>query len=226
MNENQIATQRYYALIILGVLLPLLLSPFLASYFLSPGQSLEYRFIVSRFIIWAEFGLMFLYARYAEVQPFFLWEEESYNWGFYFASAVVLFIAAFLAVIIAAIPHFLGFHENSEIALQLKKLLGQHPLLLVFTAFTAGVTEETIFRSYMIPRLSLIFKNQNLPVVISALLFSSIHLGYKNVGEMIFTFTLGLIFGFYYKNYKNIKALVLVHIFWDLLVNLPAHYHR
>src|ERR1700753_2280230 len=118
MDENQIATQRYYALVILGILLPLLLSPFLASYFLSSGQSLEYRLLASRFIIWAEFGLMFLYARYAEVQPFFLWEEESYNFWFYLMSVIVLFLLTCFAVIISTIPHFLGFHENNAIALQ------------------------------------------------------------------------------------------------------------
>lgn len=226
MDENQLARQRYYALVILGILLPLLLWPFLASYFLSSGQRFEDRFVVSRFIIWAEFGLIFLYARYAEIQPFFLWEEEQYSAGFYFTSVIGLFIMVFIAAIISAIPHYLGFRENNDVALQLKKLLGQHPMLLVFTAFTAGVTEETIFRAYMVPRLSLLFKNPNWPVVISALLFSSIHLSYKNVGEMIFTFTFGLICAWYYKRYRNIRALVLVHILWDVLVNLPAHYHR
>src|SRR5215469_16107001 len=91
-HEIKVNNQRYYALVIVGILLPLLLSPFLASNFLSASQTVTYRLIASRFIIWAEFGLMFVYARFAEVQKFFLWEEGKYNFWFYLISVIVLYV--------------------------------------------------------------------------------------------------------------------------------------
>jgi uncharacterized protein len=78
----------------------------------------------------------------------------------------------------------------------------------------------------MISRLSLFFSNKWLPVVISAMLFASVHLGYHHTGELIFTFLFGIIFGYHYQKYRNIKVLVFVHFLWDLVASLPALNHR
>jgi hypothetical protein len=109
---------------------------------------------------------------------------------------------------------------------KIQAVMDQYPALLVFTVFTAGVTEEFIFRGYMIPRLSLRFTNKHLPVIISALLFSFMHLGYKSVAELIFTFLFGLIFGYHYQKYRNIQVLVIVHFLWDLMALMLGHHYR
>jgi hypothetical protein len=83
MDDTDVANRRYYTLMILGIILPFLIVPFLSLLVLQKGQSFTYLFLVSRFIIWATLGLMFLYARYGEVQKFLLWEEEKYDWKFY-----------------------------------------------------------------------------------------------------------------------------------------------
>jgi hypothetical protein len=78
----------------------------------------------------------------------------------------------------------------------------------------------------MIPRLSLLFVNRHLPVVISALLFSFVHLGYKNLAQLIFTFLFGLAFGYHYQKFRNIQVLIVVHFLWDLMAFMIAHHYR
>jgi uncharacterized protein len=226
MEETHIVTRRFYSLMVLGILLPFLLTPFLSAIFLSGGQSYAYRLACSRFLIWGVLLLMFLYARQAEMQRFFLWDEESHKISFYLASIAILYLLIIADNLISYIPYRLGLHEKNIMMHKMQEAMKQYPILLVFTAVTAGITEEFIFRGYMISRLSLFFSNKWLPVVISAMLFASVHLGYHHTGELIFTFLFGIIFGYHYQKYRNIKVLVFVHFLWDLVASLPALNHR
>jgi membrane protease YdiL (CAAX protease family) len=225
-EETDILTRRYFSLMALGIILPFLLTPFLSMMFLSADQSIAFRLTCSRFLIWGVAGLMFLYARQAEVQKYFLWDEKTYKISFYLASVGILFLLLIADNFIAYIPYRLGLHEKSTMIHKMAQAMKQYPVLLVFTAFTAGVTEEFIFRGYMISRLSLFFRNKGLPVVIAALLFAAVHLGYHHTGELIFTFLFGLIFGYHYQKYRNIKVLIIVHFLWDIFATLPALKHR
>jgi membrane protease YdiL (CAAX protease family) len=148
--------------------------------------------------------------------------------SFHFISNPLLFLylLVFACGIIAYIPYRLGLHEKNIMVHKMQQLMKQHPVLLVFTTLTAGISEEFVFRGYMISRLSLFFSNKYLPIIISALLFASIHLGYNSTGELIFTFLFGLVFGYHYQKYRNIKVLVTVHFLWDLFATLLAQNHK
>lgn len=130
------------------------------------------------------------------------------------------------AEIIARIPTWLGAHDDKTMILKLYRVMKQYPVLIVFAAVTAGITEEFIFRGYMISRLSLFFKNKTLPVLISAVLFSAIHFGYKSISELIFSFLIGIIFGYHYQKYRNIKVLIIMHFLIDIMAMLPALYRK
>lgn len=226
IQGTDIPARRYYALMVLGIILPFLLMPFWSVVFLSRGQSFAYLLVCSRFLIWGVLGLMFLYARQAEVQRFFLWSEQPYPLSFYFISIVVLYILVILCGIVSHIPVWLGFHDDRTMIHKLYHVMGQYPVLIVFAALTAGITEEFIFRGYIISRLSLFFKNPTIPVIISALLFSAIHFSYKSLSELIFSFLIGVIFGYHYQKYRNIKVLVIVHFLIDIIAMLPALSHK
>jgi len=95
MDENDVINRRYDTLVIVGIILPFLIVPFLSLLILQKGQDFSYLFLLSRFIIWATLGLLFLYARYGELQNFLLWEEEKYDWTFYVMWIVVLYLLCF-----------------------------------------------------------------------------------------------------------------------------------
>lgn len=97
----------------------------------------------------------------------------------------------------------------------------------IFTCFTAGVTEELIFRGYIMTRLSLLFKNNYMPIILSALAFSALHYGYKSLRELIFAFLIGILFGTYYQRYRNIKVLIAAHFMVDIInVELLTHFYK
>ncbi len=225
MTETEIAARRFKALMVVGIILPFLLTPFFAYTFFSAEQSYSYRFILSRFVIWAELALLFWYAKKAERQNFLLWAEENDGLGFAVQSIFALYGLILMALIAAAIPRQFGLHEKNDVVQKILQVMRQYPFMLAFTTITAGITEEFIFRGYILSRLSLLLKNQYLAILISAVLFAYVHLGYHNIGEIIFTFLFGLIFGYHYLRYRNLKVLIFVHFSYDFLVTLlELHY--
>jgi len=226
MDDTEVANRRYYTLVILGIILPFLIVPFLSLLVLEKGQNFTYLFLLSRFIIWATLGLMLLYAHYGEVQKFLLWEEEKYDWTFYILWIVALYLLCFFSQVISAIPNMMGLREKSPNMLRMQHLMKSYPTLGMFTALTAGITEELFFRGYVMSRLALFFKNYHLQVLISAALFCAIHISYHNWGEIIFTFLLGLIFGYHYQRYRNIKVLMVVHFIVDAVATVVAMHHK
>lgn len=98
---------------------------------------------------------------------------------------------------------------------------------MLFTAVTAGVTEELIFRGYVLTRLSLVFKNKYISLIVSAIAFASLHYSYRSLREYIFTFLIGILFGFYYQKYRNIKVLIVVHFMIDIIsLELGTHFYK
>lgn len=224
VDEASLSNYRYKALIIAGICLSLMLHSYLAQLFLIWGMSYTQRVIVSEMLEWVCAGMMFLYAWYAEGNDFLLWKEKKQSAGFYIGSVVVIFILQMVATMIARIPFYLGYHENNDIAKKIAAIITSYPLLLIGTCLTAGIIEEFIFRGYILSRLSLFFKSEHWPVIISALIFTSVHLAYKTIHELIFVFLIGLIFGYYYQRYRNLTVLIIVHFAIDL-VAFGSYHH-
>src|ERR1700759_2314647 len=121
--ETALAKRRYNALVITGMILPFLIVPFLSFIFNHKGDSYTYLFVVSRFIIWATVGLLFIYARYGEMQKFILWGEERYAWTFYLLWIVALYILCFVSQVVSYIPYRMGLREQSEHLMRLDRRL-------------------------------------------------------------------------------------------------------
>jgi uncharacterized protein len=225
-DATLINARRLNTLMLAGIALPFLLYPFLSLVFLSAGQDLMVRLIVSRFLIWAVLGALYLYARYGEMQPFLLWHEDKYKAPFYIKAIAGVYLLCFASTLISHIPFWLGLRENNSVILKMMAVIERYPLLLVFSAITAGITEELVFRGYILSRLSVFFKNRHLPAFISALLFSATHLTYKTLSELIFTFLIGVIFAYHYQKYRNIKVVIIVHFLVDLIAFLLYRGHK
>ena len=226
MEQINLTNRRYYALMVIGISLPFLLYPFLSTIFISSQQDIFYRLVYSRFLIWSILGLLFLYARQGEVQKLLLWHNESYKSSFYLKGIAALYLLTLAAGFISNIPDRLGWHDDNAMTHKMQAVMQQHPVLLVFGAVTAGITEELIFRGYTISRLSLLIKNKHLPILISAFLFAMIHLGYKSIKELIFAFLMGIIYGYHYQKYKNIYILIITHVLVDIIAFSIYHTHH
>ena len=106
--------------------------------------------------------------------------------------------------------------ESSQMAM-LKYIFKNYKLLVPVTTITAGVTEELIFRGYLMPRLELLYNNKYVTVIVSSLLFGMIHIGYGTVINVVATAFIGFIFALHYQKYRNIGFLIFFHFIWDTM---------
>lgn len=208
------------AIIICGIIIAVLLDMLL--YVLVPGKGMSAteRWFISRLACWTTLPFLYLYSVKVEGRDFLLWKERSYRTYFYIAAVAILLLITSFIQVISNIPHYLKFNDNYIEMRYVTTLMRRNRMLFVFTCITAGITEELTIRGYVLPRLSLLFKSEYIPILISAFLFSFIHFGYYNLSEIIFTFTFGLVSALFYHKYRNIKMLMIFHFLYDLVINL------
>ena len=190
------------------------------------GMHISYydKLFYSRFIYWGTVVFLFFYARMAEQQPLLIWTESKPTLGFFLLSVLVLYLLFIAAAVASAIPMLFGMRENNAMVKMITGVLKGHEAMLFFIALTAGVTEELIFRGYILTRLEQRFQNPVIAIIASSLLFSALHYKYGSLHELIFAFLIGIIFSVYYVKYRNIKALMLVHFLIDFInINLAQH---
>ncbi|MBE8727092.1 CPBP family intramembrane metalloprotease [Flavobacterium sp. KB82] len=208
--------------LIIGILLSVIL-PFLAmlvSFFTkSPSIDNVTQFYISRFAIWASLLLLFLYSFKIEKQHFLLWGETNYSFLTFMKALLITFLKLYTAVFVTGFLLLLFSVPKESMALNNALLLFKKSyFLLFFTCVTAGITEELIFRGYLLPRLEIVLKNKISAIVLSSILFGLMHIGYGTLLHIIGPTVIGLVFAFQYEKYRNIKILILCHFLWDLLI--------
>lgn len=224
---NRNLSRKKNIIIVLGVIIAIVF-PFALS-FLIKYSSLNAadRMFYSRFIFWAEVLLLMLYANKVEQRKLLIWEDRKADAGFFIVSVIALYFLSWVCSIIGLIPRAFGYHESNALMKKVIMLLAGRQWLIIFTCFTAGVTEELIFRGYIMTRLSLVFKNDYVAIILSAFFFGALHYGYKSLHEVIFAFLIGIMFGIYYQKYRNIKVLIAAHFAIDIInVELSAHFYK
>lgn len=209
--------------LIIGIILSILL-PVLAIYssllFKDSGFSKETQFYLSRFTIWISLLLLFLYSFKIEKGPFLFWKETKYSFSSFAKALFITFLKLFVAVYVVSLLIILFKITGGESTVLNKvlTLFKKSYLLLFFTCVTAGITEELIFRGYLLPRLDVIFKNKYLAIIISSILFGFLHIGYGTLLNVIGPIVIGLVFAVQYEKYRNIKTLIVCHFLWDLFL--------
>ena len=182
--------------------------------------------LISRIYFWGMAIFLFLYAHFIEKQNLFLYKPNQKGLRFYLLSFLGIGASVFiLSIIISSILKAMGLLTGNEgdVMKNMLSILQAHPLLLLFTCITAGVTEEIIFRGYLQTRIELIFKSPLAGIIISAIFFSLAHSTYGTAQEIAIPFMIGIIFSVYYFRYKNIYILIVFHFLFDYLQLMISH---
>lgn len=181
----------------------------------------ESSLFISRLAIWLAFAVLFVYVRQIEKQPLLLWQEKKYSFGYYILSVIttILVVVAVL-IVFSIIWTLLGLKKDSDSLKKILEVFRHNHFLILLTCLTAGITEELVFRGYIMPRLQLLFNKTYLSVIISSLIFGLIHFGYGTALNVIGPFIIGLVFAIHYYKYRNIKILIICHFLWDYMVIL------
>jgi uncharacterized protein len=178
----------------------------------------QFLFFVSRLLIWSSLVLTWYYTAKVEKLPFLFWPEKKYRFDFYLYSIAGMFMILFVLLgVMGILLKEMGFSRESLRLNQIIQLFRSNKGLLIFTALTAGIVEELIFRGYLIPRLQLFFKNPHWAILLSSFFFGLLHFGYGNLFQVLGPFLIGLVFGYHYFNFRNINVLILCHFLWDLM---------
>ena len=184
----------------------------------------ETTFWIGRIAIWICLILVLLYANQIENQKFLLWNEQQLS-IFEYVKSFFKIIASIIigALLIRLLLYLLGgnIEENPKLKEIVAVLKTNYPLL-IFTCLTAGITEELVFRGYLMPRLQLFFKNNYASIAISSLLFGLMHIGYGTIFQIIGPMMIGLVFAIHYQRFRNIKILIFCHFFWDFMSLMVA----
>lgn len=226
MDEQPLAQQNKptNAILITGILLAFMIPLGLTIWIGNINISYFDKLFYSRFFYWGTVVFLLFYTLKIERQPLLIIAESKQTLSFFLLSVLVLYLLFIAAALISAIPILFGVRENNAMVKKITELLKGHNAMLFFIALTAGVTEEFIFRGYLLTRMVQVFKNPVAAVIVSSLLFSALHYKYGSLHELLFAFLIGIIFSIYYIRYRNIKAIMLVHFLIDFInMNLAQH---
>lgn len=181
----------------------------------------ENTIFLSRLKTWLCLFLIYIYSVKVEKRNFLLWTEQKYSFLFYLKSTTKILLTLILVMLIVSyLLKISGANTYSQKMEEIVQVLRKNKLLLLFTCLTAGITEELIFRGYIIPRLELLLKTTYFPIIISSVLFGFLHFSYGNYAQIIGPLFIGLVFAIHYNKYRNIKMIIGCHFLWDLVVLL------
>lgn len=222
---NHLKSTPNRSVILVGVALSIFLTLLSALYFRQFLKLIHIDHVNALFfsslLMWVILGLIFIYCLKFEKQKLLLWPEKNHP-AFYILKSIIALMLILLvgAAIIGITLKLFGFNPDSKKLHDIVTSLRNNKVLAIFISLTAGVTEELIFRGYLISRLQLFFKNSTTTIIISSILFGILHINYGTIAQVIIPIFMGLVFGIHYQKYRNIKILILCHFLWDSIILL------
>jgi uncharacterized protein len=215
MHNSKLASNKMILItgMVLSVALPVCLTIWLKHFKMSFFDELSFSLVIR----WGAVLFVLLYAYKVERQQLLIWKGNENGIGFTLLSVVVLYVLYVIAGLLSIIPALFGFHETHAVSRTMYQLLQGHPMYIFIISLTAGVTEELVFRGYLLTRLSEFFKEPHIPAIISSALFAILHYGYYSLAQLLGTFFFGVFFSIFYIKYRNIHALIIAHFLIDLI---------
>jgi membrane protease YdiL (CAAX protease family) len=136
---------------------------------------------------------------------------------------VVVYIIGFAAIaLVGSALYFTPLFpkRNPEVVLSMMPHTPLEFLLWFGVSLTAGITEELIFRGYLLQQLTAWTRRPVGSIFIAALLFGSVHL-YEGLGAILPLAALAVVYGFVVRHFKgDLRAVIVAHTLQDFLVAL------
>jgi len=158
---------------------------------------------------------------------FFLWRNgepvQKIGWVSRSSSAdivlgVLLYVPFFMIIVfLEQLFHYLGLSPPSSLLPQFLEIHGSSQLLLAVALVTVvAITEETIFRGYLIMRFNAITGSPLAALLMSTVVFSIGH-GYEGALGVVSVAAMGLIFGALYLWRGNLVIPIVLHFVQDFI---------
>ncbi len=130
-----------------------------------------------------------------------------------------LIIACVMSLFITLIP-ILIFGKENLYSSSKYKYVWQYIFEFFYLTFGVALTEEFIFRGYLLNRFKKLFKSNIFPIIITSVLFGFFHILYGNYIQVIITAFIGLILVLCRDKIKNctLFSLIIAHGVYDWLI--------
>lgn len=130
-----------------------------------------------------------------------------------------IIIALIASAVFTLIPMLIFGKENTYSGSNFK-YLWQYIYQFVYLTIGVSLTEEFIFRGYLLNNLKSISKNSIIPVIVTSLVFGIFHVFNGNIIQVIMTSFLGLVFVLCREKIKNcsLLSLIIAHGLYDWLI--------
>ena len=223
MNINFADTKQ--TKVVIGIVVLFLILFLLSTNFIKPGftslgfiVSDLFVFTVSRLLYWVCLIWVWFYATRIEQQKLLLWKEQPLKFTQYLKHVSTLYFSLIGGmVILGIIMHLTHQLKESQILFQLVKFINGNVPVILLTCVTAAVVEEVIFRGYLLPRLTIMFKSEVWAIAVSSILFGLLHYKYGTLVNILGPAFIGAVFAYYYYHYRNIKVIIICHFLWDFI---------
>ena len=188
-------------------------------YYILGSTTMNGTFIfIAELFYWFSLLFIWFYALKIEKQNLLIWPETHYDIWMHAKYILAIFGTIFIIAIPVMIPlNYFHLIKESARATELRTILQANRPLLFFAALTAGITEEFIFRGYLLPRFVVFFKNPYIAIIVSSVLFGLLHLGYGTLSQVVGPLIIGLVLGYYYWKFRNIAIVIIAHFLWDFI---------
>lgn len=130
-------------------------------------------------------------------------------------------IACIMSIFITLIPILIFGKENTYSSYNFK-YVWQYVYQFIYLTAGVALTEEFIFRGYLLNNIKKISNNSIIPIIITSLLFGLFHIFSGNVVQIIITSFIGLILVVCKEKIKecSLLSLIIAHGLYDWLIVL------
>jgi membrane protease YdiL (CAAX protease family) len=154
-------------------------------------------------------GLLgFIYIIYVlfKVEKIKLKIEKNINWKIFWTSTIIKFLI--IALITITYVWYTDAKSLFIVVLNKPKLW---ILILLFYSLFSVYPQELLYRTFFFKRYKSLCKNENLFILVNALLFSLAHLLFKNTLVLFLTFIGGILFAITFKKTKSTLLVSIEH---------------
>lgn len=207
-------------ILLLGVAIAVIGNTLFAFSQLQPDASIAVR-LLREATIWGLLAMVLFYALRVEKLPVATLGLRGFGWKSTIlpglAAGAVLCMVATAVVAIARNAFDVGA-DNHLVSM----LAGMPWWMLLLLSLRAGVTEELLFRGYLLDRLERLSGRRWVGVVGSIALFTAMHFGGWQAGQLILVALAGTLFTALYLWKRNIMICVIAHTIVDLAAALAV----
>lgn len=129
-----------------------------------------------------------------------------------------------MSAVFTLTPHLLGFGEYFDSGKRYL-YLWQYVYEFVYCIIAVGFSEELVFRGFLYKKFKAVFGTEIAAVVGSSVLFGLFHIFGGNIGQIIMTGFLGVLFCLFRMKIKGCStlSLIIMHGVYDALITVWAN---